>query len=237
MVGAKEALKTDPNERIPTLVPGLDALIQGGLQKGDFVVVSGGVGCGKTTFASQFAFNAATFHDEPVLFVTFEEDCESLRRNMRRFGMNFEPLEEKGKFKLLDLEILESEGLGANIDIILAALDKVRAKRLIIDSLTAFLTGAKDRFDYRFLTHLIYKTLKREGVTTMMTVSKSTSSEMVSNTVEEFVADGVFVLEPFVSESMELRTRFMVRKLRGADHSKKYHRVAFSPRGVEILSW
>jgi circadian clock protein KaiC len=237
MVGPKDALKTDVNERIPTLVPGLDGLIAGGLQKGDFIVVSGGVGCGKTTFAAQFAYNAATFHDEPVLFVTFEEDCESLRRNMRKFGMNFEPLEEKGKFKLLDLEILESEGLGANIDIILAALDKVRAKRLIIDSLTAFLTGAKDRFDYRFLTHLIYKTLKREGVTTMMTVSKSSSSEMVNNTIEEFVADGVFILEPFVSESMELRTRFMVRKLRGADHSKKYHRVAFSPRGIEILSW
>lgn len=224
-------------ERIPTFIPGLDALIQGGLQRGDFIILAGGVGCGKTTFAAQYVYNAINMLDEPAVFVTFEEDSESLRRNMSKFGINLGSLEKQGKLKLLDLEILESEGLGANIDLILAALDKINGRRLILDSLTAFLTGAKDKFDYRFLTHLIYKTLKREGVTTMMTVSKGQGMDLVSNSVEEFVADGVFLLEPFLSESMELRTRFMVRKLRGADHSKKYHRVAYTPHGIEILSW
>lgn len=230
-------MSANTTERVPTFIPGLDPLIQGGLQRGDFIVVAGGVGCGKTTFAAQFAYNAVTFLDEPAVFVTFEEDSESLRRNMLKFGMKFENLEKQNKVKLLDLEILESEGLGANIDLILAALDKIHGKRLILDSLTAFLTGAKDKFDYRFLTHLIYKTLKREGITTMMTVSKAHGADLLSNSVEEFVADGVFILEPFLSESMELRTRFMIRKLRGVDHSKKYHRVAFSPHGIEILSW
>lgn len=237
VAGIMEHPTTKPVERIPTFIPGLDPLIQGGLQRGDFIILAGGVGCGKTTFAAQYASNAINMLDEPAVFVTFEEDSESLRRNMSKFGMNLESMERENKLKLLDLEILESEGLGANIDLILAALDKIHGRRLILDSLTAFLTGAKDKFDYRFLTHLIYKTLKREGVTTMMTVSKGQSSDLLSNSVEEFVADGVFIMEPFLSESMELRTRFMVRKLRGADHSKKYHRVAYTPHGIEILSW
>ena len=246
MTPQKETFRTgnDPmaqsqqaTERIPTFIPGLDPLIQGGLQRGDFIILAGGVGCGKTTFAAQYVCNTIKMLDEPAVFVTFEEDSESLRRNMSKFGMNLMLHEKDNKLKLLDLEILESDGLGANIDLILAALDKIHGKRLIIDSLTAFLTGAKDKFDYRFLTHLIYKTLKREGVTTMMTVSKSQNMDLLSNSVEEFVADGVFILEPFLSDSMELRTRFMVRKLRGVDHSKKYHRVAFTPRGVEILAW
>ena len=35
----------------------------------------------------------------------------------------------------------------------------------------------------------------------------------------EFVADGMFELENYLSQHMELKTRFIVRKRRGTDHS------------------
>lgn len=224
--------------RVPTGIPGLDPLIQGGLQRGDFVLLSGGVGAGKTTFSSQFAYNGATLLGEPAVFATFEEDSESLKRNMLNFGMDLDLLEKENKVKILDLEILEGQGLGSNMEVLLNALDKIQAKRLVVDSLTAFLTGAKDKFDYRFLMHLVYKTLKREGVMTMMTISRLDDGHGIQGMgVEEFVADGIFQLESYISESMELKTRFLVRKLRGCDHSKKYHSVAYSQEGVHILPW
>lgn len=224
--------------RVPTAIPGLDPLIQGGLQRGDFVLLSGGVGAGKTTFSSQFAYNGAVFLNEPAVFATFEEDSESLKRNMLNFGMDLEALEKENKMRILDLEILEGQGLGSNMEVLLSALDKIKGKRLVVDSLTAFLTGAKDKFDYRFLMHLVYKTLKREGVMTMMTISRLDNGQGIQGMgVEEFVADGIFQLESYISESMELKTRFLVRKLRGCDHSKKYHSVAFSQEGVHILPW
>jgi circadian clock protein KaiC len=231
---------TKPNQvpRVPTAIPGLDPLLQGGLQRGDFVLLSGGVGAGKTTFSCQFAYNGAMFMNEPAVFATFEEDSESLKRNMANFGMDLESLESAGKIRVLDLEILEGQGLGANMEVLLSALDKIHGKRLVVDSLTAFLTGAKDKFDYRFLMHLIYKTLKREGVMTMMTLSRFDNGTGLGQIgIEEFVADGIFQLEGYISESMELKTRFLVRKLRGCDHSKKYHSVAFSQEGVHILPW
>jgi len=125
------------------------------------------------------------------------------------------------------------------MEVLLSALDKIHGKRLVVDSLTAFLTGAKDKFDYRFLMHLVYKTLKREGVMTMMTVSRSdgTRGSITGMGVEEFVADGIFQLESYVSDAMELKTRFLVRKLRGCDHSRKCHSVAFTQEGVHILPW
>lgn len=224
--------------RVPTAIPGLDPLVQGGLQRGDFVLLSGGVGAGKTTFSCQFAYNGAVFMNEPAVFATFEEDSESLKRNMLNFGMNLDELEKENKIKVLDLEILEGQGLGSNMEVLLSALDKIHGKRLVVDSLTAFLTGAKDKFDYRFLMHLVYKTLKREGVMTMMTISRLDNGQGIQGMgVEEFVADGIFQLESYISESMELKTRFLVRKLRGCDHSKKYHSVAFSQEGVHILPW
>lgn len=230
--------RKNQSPRVPTAIPGLDPLIQGGLQRGDFVLLSGGVGAGKTTFTCQFAYNGAMFLNEPAVFATFEEDSESLRRNMLNFGMDLDALEKENKVRVLDLEILEGQGLGSNMEVLLSALDKIHGKRLVVDSLTAFLTGAKDKFDYRFLMHLVYKTLKREGVMTMMTISRLDNGQGIQGMgVEEFVADGIFQLESYISESMELKTRFLVRKLRGCDHSKKYHSVAFSQEGVHILPW
>jgi circadian clock protein KaiC len=233
-----KAVMLSQNPRVPTAIPGLDSLIQGGLQRGDFVLLSGGVGAGKTTFSCQFAYNGAMYLNEPAVFATFEEDSDSLKRNMLKFGMDLESLEREGKMRILDLEILEGQGMGSNMEVLLSALDKIHGKRLVVDSLTAFLTGAKDKFDYRFLMHLIYKTLKREGVMTMMTVSRMDDGRGVTGLgIEEFVADGIFQLESYVSDVMELKTRFLVRKLRGCDHSRKYHSVAFADDGVHILPW
>jgi circadian clock protein KaiC len=225
------------DKRIATGVTGLDDLIQGGLRTGDFILLSGGIGTGKTIFSSQFASYGAKVLGEPAVFATFEEDVASLRKNMKNFGMDLETLEKEKKLKLLDLDALEGRGMGSNLDTLLAALDDLKAKRLVVDSLTAFLSGAQGKFDYSFLMHLIYKTLKRDGVTTLMTESRFQGQVDQSSTLEEFVADGVFLIENFLTENMELRTRFMVRKLRGTEHSKKYHSVIFGPRGLEILPY
>jgi circadian clock protein KaiC len=223
-------------ERIPTRVQGLDTLIQGGLQTGDFVLLVGGIGTGKTIFSSQFVYNSA-MAGEPAVYATFEEDIASLKRNMKLFGMDFDPLEKQKKVKLLDLESLEGRGMGSNIETLLGALDDIKAKRLVVDSLTAFLSGAKEKFDYSFLMHLVYKTLKREGITTLMTVSKFQADQPTNSGIEEFVADGIFQLENYIGKNMELRTRFLVRKLRGTEHSRKYHTVAFTPTGINILPY
>jgi circadian clock protein KaiC len=232
---AQNYLKAE--ERIQTGIPGLDPLIQGGLTPGDFVLLVGGIGTGKTILSSEFAYNGAKELSQPSVYATFEEDAASLRRNMLKLGLDFEPLENSKKVRLLDLEALEGRGMGSNIDTILTAIDEVKAKRLVIDSLTAFLSGATGKFDYSFLMHLIYKTLKREKITTIVTVSRFGEQTDYSLGLEEFVADGVFYMENYLADNMELKTRFMVRKLRGTEHSRKYHTVVFSSKGIEILPY
>jgi circadian clock protein KaiC len=223
--------------RLPTGIPGLDQLIQGGLQKGDFVLLLGDLGTGKTIFSAQFIYNSAKMFDEHAVFATFEEDTKSFKRNMLRFGMDFEALEREKKVKVLDLEALEGRGMGSNIEALLGALDEVEGRRLVVDSLTAFMSGAQEKFDYSFLMHLIYKTLKREEVTTLMTVSKSQGTNIHEMGVEEFVADGIFELRNYVSRDIEMKTQFLIRKLRGTEHSRKFHSVLFTPTGVQILPY
>ncbi|MEM5815302.1 MAG: ATPase domain-containing protein, partial [Candidatus Aenigmatarchaeota archaeon] len=44
-------------ERIKTLIPGFDELVNGGIPKRNVVLLSGGPGTGKSIFAQQFVFN------------------------------------------------------------------------------------------------------------------------------------------------------------------------------------
>lgn len=223
-------------ERVPTGIPGLDSLIEGGLHRGDFVLLLGGIGTGKTIFSSQFVYNAAMTLKEPAVFATFEEDVKSLKRNMLEFGIDLSSLEAQKKLKLIDLDILEGRGLSSNIQVLLEALDEIKGKRLVVDSLTAFLAGTGEKFDYTFMMHLIYKTLKREGVTTLMTASRQLSKNHQTG-VEEFVADGIFQLESYVTEAMDMKIRFLIKKLRGTEHDRKYHSLAFTPNGISILAF
>ena len=112
LVGLRDAsLDLNQDIRVPTGIPGLDPMIQGGLQRGDFVLLIGGLGTGKTIFSCEFVYNAALTMDEPAVFATFEEDIRSLKRNMMNFGFDLSSLEAKKKLKLLDLEALEGRVL------------------------------------------------------------------------------------------------------------------------------
>ena len=222
---------------VKTGIQGLDPLIQGGLRTGDFILLLGDIGSGKTVFASQFAYGGASLYGERALYATLEEDVATYKRNMLRLGMDFNALEKAKMVKLMDLDALEGSGVASNMDAILKALDSVKAKRLVVDSLTAFLSGAQGKFDYSFLMRLVYKTLKREGVTTVMTMSRAGLSAQAPARIEEFVSDGIFELQNYVARDVEMRTRFVVRKLRGTEHSRRYHSVLITPKGIEILPY
>jgi len=220
-------------ERVPTGIAGLDSLIEGGFLKGDIILVAGRTGSGKTIFSTQFIYHGAVQYSEKGVYATFEEDAKTLKRNMLKFGFDLERLEQKGMIKVIDLEGLKGEGLSANIDYILGAIEEIKGKRLVIDSLTAFLTGCAEKFEYRTFMHLIYRMLKLHGYTTIMTCSVPTGKDTLGLGIEEFVADSVIFLENTI-DGLELKTRFMIRKMRGTDHSKKYHNVIVTNKGLQI---
>jgi len=222
------------NERVPTGIAGLDSLIEGGFLKGDVILVAGRTGSGKTILSTQFIYNGALQYGEKGVYATFEEDAKTLKRNMRKLGFDLEKPELEGMIKIIDLEGLKGEGVSANIDFILGALDEINGKRLVIDSLTAFFAGCAEKFEYRMFMHLIYKMLKLRGYTTLMTCSVPTGSDTLGLGIEEFVADSVIFLENVV-DGLELKTRFMIRKMRGTDHSRKYHNVIVTNKGLQIV--
>jgi circadian clock protein KaiC len=224
----------DLSERVPSGIDGLDSLIEGGFLRGDVILLAGRTGSGKTIFSVQFIYNGAVKYDEAGVYATFEEDARTLKRNMLGLGFDLERLEDEGLIRIIDLEGLKGEGLGANIDYIIGTLKEVNGKRLVIDSLTAFLAGCTESFEYRTFMHLVYRMLKAGKYTTIMTCSVPTGARTLGLGIEEFIADSVLFLENVV-DGLELKTRFLIHKMRGTDHSRKYHNVIVTNKGLQIV--
>ena len=214
------------SSRIPTGVDGLDSMIEGGLIRGDMHIIAGAPGTGKTILASTFTYNAATKLNEKVVYATFEESTEYLVRNTKKLGIDFGEAERSGNLKIIDLDALKGKELESNIQLLLSAVKETKSTILIIDSLTALLLATESKFELRTFMKSVYKTLKNQGVTTMMTISQTPGSGFG---IEGFVADSVILLENVVDKD-QFKTRLIVLKMRGTEHSKRYHTVNFAPK-------
>ena len=212
-------------KRLRTGIEGVDELMEGGLVKGDVHLLAGGAGTGKTMFALNFAQNDVESGGR-VVYATFEESAEYLRRNAKILGMNFEPFEKDGRMTILDLEALKGAELETNISLLVRAAEESGSTTLIIDSLTALLLACETSFEMRTFVKSVYNALKEKGITTLMTVSIGDTGPVG---IEGFLADSVMLLENWF-DRVEFKTRFVILKMRGTNHSRKYHSVIFGPR-------
>ena len=193
--------------------------------RGDVHLITGGPGTGKTILASRFVFNAAKNLGERIVYATFEESSEFFKKNLAKLGTDFSSFEKEGKVKIIDLEILRGKGLESNISYVIELVTKARASILVIDSLTALLLACETQFEQRTFMKTVYKSLKARDVTTVMTVSLDEDGRIGS---EGFLSDSVMFLENWVDKN-QYKTRFLIQKMRGTDHSRRYHSLSLGP--------
>src|ERR1043166_2028989 len=79
-------------EKISSGISGLDEITEGGLPKGRPTLVCGNAGCGKTLLAMEFLVRGAVEHNEPGVFMAFEENEEELTRNVASLGFDLKAL-------------------------------------------------------------------------------------------------------------------------------------------------
>jgi len=121
-------------ERIKTGIDGLDNLIEGGFPKNSCVLVSGAPGTGKTIFGLQYICNGAK-NGEKGLYVTFEQEIDTLISHVSAFGWDLPTLMENGNLELMSTEVGKLK-----IDDLVAKIKEEGHKRLVIDSLSTILS-------------------------------------------------------------------------------------------------
>ena len=201
-------------DRVPTGVPGLDALTEGGLPSRSLIVLAGRPGAGKTLLGARFLYEGA-MNDESSIYVSFAETKTQFLSNMRRFGLDFQGLMDREIFEFVDLTTVAAEGVSDALNLVLSRVAELRAKRLVLDSFTAIAQAFEKMIDVRIVLHLILGRLVREeGCTTLLLVEVPFGTDKIGLGIEEFVADGIIMLDSFAHKGGPLRT-VSIKKMRG----------------------
>ena len=229
-------------QKIRTMIEGFDDISHGGLPLGRATLVSGTSGTGKTLFSIQFLYNGILLFDEPGVFVTFEESPFDIIKNAHSFGWDLQKLIDEGKLFILDAspdpegqEVIGNFDLSALIERLQYAINKYKAKRVSIDSITAVFQQYEATSVVRREIFRLVARLKQIGVTTIITTERVQEyGPIASFGVEEFVADNVAVVRN-VLEGERRRRTMEILKLRGTTHMKGEYPFTITNNGINFF--
>jgi circadian clock protein KaiC len=222
-------------ERLSTGVPGIDEMIGGGVIAGDAVMLTGPAGSGKSTVATQFMV-AGLAKGETGVIAVFEEYPEEYLARANTRNPDVGEMIKAGKLEVIYLRPLDlsvDEALAA----ILEAVERLGAKRVVIDSLSGFEVALAPTFreDFRESLYRLVGTLTATGVTVFMTAEVSEGFREARFTTEKvsFITDEI-IIQRYVEIEGELRRVMAVIKMRGSDHSHEFRTYEVTAKGVVV---
>ena len=223
-----------------TGIEGFDDLTLGGLPTGRPTLVCGSAGCGKTLFASTFLFNGARLHDEPGVFVTFEERPVDIVANVESLGFDLQGLIDQSRIHIEHIEIDPSEvaeigdyDLEALFLRLEFAVDQIGAKRIVLDTIESLFSAFSNPAILRAEIRRLFDWLKQKGLTAVITGERGDGS-LTRQGLEEYVSDCVILLDHRVDNQISTR-RLRIVKYRGTAHGTNEYPFLIDEDGFSVL--
>lgn len=213
--------------RISTGSGMLDSVLEGGFPVSSLIAVTGPPGSGKTIFAANWIYNCVEKLGGNGLYVSFVEGRKSFIENMRRLGLDFERLEQEGRFKFLDMVTLREVGVPVIFEQIIHEILDMKATALVIDSFSAVSQVIEKPHDTRILVHAVLGRMVREmGCTTIIIIEKMNSEEIYEPV--EFLADCIIHFNKTEVDGSLLRYLKLI-KARGTEIQRSH--LVFTLKG------
>lgn len=226
--------------KTPSGVDGLDEITNGGFPKGRPTLICGGAGCGKTLMSMQFLIKGITDHNEPGVFMSFEEPSDDLTLNVKSLGFDIEKLKADKKLVVDHVRVERSEieeageydldGLFIRLGY---AIDSVKAKRVVLDTIESLFAGLDNQAILRAELRRLFHWLKAKGVTAIITGERGEAT-LTRQGLEEYVSDCVIVLDHRVIEQVSTR-RLRIVKYRGSTHGTNEYPFLIDEEGISVL--
>ena len=231
-----------------TGIPGVDKILaEKGIPKGHTILVSGGPGSGKTTFAIQFLYMGATQHNESGVYVTLDEEPSDIRKNMLKYGWDLKKLEDEKKLVFINVSpvrVAPSETgliqIGMKefrliklLEAIKQGVKDVDAKRVVVDPVTSFMLQYPNEVERIYAMRDLMRDLRKTGCTNMLISELRGTGWEREHQFEEYLAHGVILLRTFLKDGKLVRV-FQVEKMRGLAIDNQPRPYDISAKGVEV---
>jgi circadian clock protein KaiC len=233
----ESAAAFDPDTRISTGVPGLDALTNGGYFVGSTTLVVGISGVGKSVMALQYVAEGAR-RGERSLMLTLDEPRSQVIRNAGTIGIDLQSEIDRGMVQLFSdaPQEIEIDRHFANIE---GIIETFAPRRAVIDSLSTYgsTLGASGR-SFRDFLHAIIALMKEHQVTAiynhenpeMLGMSSMMGDFLVSSLVDNII------LMNWVELGDTFRHALTVAKMRANPTVRTTHECEILPGvGMRVL--
>jgi circadian clock protein KaiC len=226
------ALPPEPRRtrlRLASGVPGLDDMLGGGLPVGYSMLAAGPSGSGKTILATAFLAEGMR-RGEPGVIVAFEQSPS--QSNTR----TIHDMVQSGQVGLLNTRSLDLS-MDEVVQRLLSLIDRMKAKRVVIDSLSGFELAVAPTFreDFRQSLFRMVAVLSGYGVTVLLTseLEDRYTDLRFSPYGSAFLTDAIIV-QRYIEIESHLKRVMAVVKMRGSAHSKELRLYEITDEGIVI---
>ena len=222
-----------------TGIKGFDEITEGGLPKNRTTLISGSTGSGKTLFGIDFLINGAIKFKEPGVFMSFEETEDELYTDVVSLNLDLQGLVSRKKI-LIEHVILERkdiqeldfnlEGLFVRLE---HAIDSIKAKRVVLDSIESLFAGIIDEGILRLEIKRLFRWLKEKKVTAVVT-GEPIEEFYTRHGLEQYISDCIILLDNRVKDQLAIR-RIRVVKYRGSKHGTNEYPFVIDKDGLSVI--
>jgi circadian clock protein KaiC len=220
---------TVPMARLSIGVPGLDEMLGGGLPQGYSLLVAGPSGSGKSILAASFLREGAR-RGETGVIAAFEQ------RPNRSRGQAISDLIESGQIGVIDTRTLNVSVDEMSV-LLIREIDRLKATRVVIDSLSGFELALAPTFreDFRESLARMVSALARTGATVLMTSELEDRYDDLrfSPYGTAFLTDSIIV-QRYIEMDSQLRRVMAVVKVRASKHSHDLRGFEIDDDGIKV---
>ena len=237
------------SEYISTGIPGADKILgEKGIPRGHSILVAGGPGSGKTTFAIQFLYKGATEHDEPGIYISLDEDPEDVKKNMSKFGWDIDGLEKEKRLAFINVSPVRAASsekagliqLGMKefklirlLEAIRTGVEEIQARRVVIDPLTMFMLQYPDETERIYAMKDLIADFSKSGCTNILISELRGTGLEREHQFEEYLAQGVILLRTVMKDD-KITRMFQVEKMRGLEVDNQPRPYNITNSGIEV---
>jgi len=218
--------------RLSIGVKGVDEMLGGGIPSGHSVLIAGPSGSGKTVLATQFILEGAR-HGEPGVIAVFEKRPSEYAQTS---SSAFDQLVRDGQVGIIHTRPLDLS-IDETLHDLTRAIQRLKARRVVIDSLSGFELALAPTFreDFRESLYRLVAVLTGMGITMLMTTELENSyiDLRFSPHGTAFLTDAI-ILQRYVELQGQLTRVMTVVKVRASAHSKELRRFEISDGGIVV---